>query len=178
MRKINLFLVRTLMVLSLIFAIGCSKDDESGDNGSKTVPDPEGTKSMFLQNPDYYYNYQGIKINTYVFLFFNDDAFIYVSTDLRNIHCGNSHGGYWYYGYISPSITNDKPNIEIADIGLVNGLGNITKKPTSGWSSQAALVQGNGYVVRIGDAGSYTYVRIYVVSEKYDGAQVKYQYPF
>lgn len=57
---------------------------------------------------------------------------------------------------------------EIVDIGKVNGLGDVTSKPNSGWSSIAAIQLGHGYVVRYkksddmtNAALSYSYARFY-----------------
>ena len=53
MRKNVLILVKTVLVLSLAFATGCSKDDGGGgNNGGKTVPDPEGTIAATISKSD------------------------------------------------------------------------------------------------------------------------------
>ncbi len=79
---------------------------------------------------------------------------------------------------------------EIAGIGKVAGLGNITQIPTSGWKRNAAVTKGEGYVVKFEyydyDSESVTQIfgRIYVSGYLESalgtiiGAQIKYQCPF
>ena len=73
----------------------------------------------------------------------------------------------------------------ICDMGAMKGLGNITKIPQTGYTSDNTTVAcqvGHGYVVVLGPA--YAYARLYVVSSLVNtsggimGATVKYQYPF
>lgn len=72
-----------------------------------------------------------------------------------------------------------------ACVGKVNGLGNITGIPTSGWATKVAVEPGNGYVVRhFYKYGHCYYYRLYVedyilnTSGGIIGAKVKYQTPF
>lgn len=51
---------------------------------------------------------------------------------------------------------------EIISVGEVAGLGNIQAYPTSGFSSQAACLPGNGYVIRYRNDSQVTWYRIYV----------------
>lgn len=79
---------------------------------------------------------------------------------------------------------------EIVNVGKVAGLGNITEIPASGWKSKAAVVPGEGYVLRRSSYDSYTgiteqaFARVYVVGYMESttggimGAQIKYQCPF
>lgn len=69
----------------------------------------------------------------------------------------------------------------IASLGKVNGLGNITDIPLTGWSDQMAITIGNGYVYYDGNQ----YYRIYTVNWLKDvttdgivGVELKYQSPF
>ena len=68
----------------------------------------------------------------------------------------------------------------IASVGSVNGLGNVSSVPKTGWAEEVAVIPGNGYVARI---NSLVFVRIYVIdfitstSGGIIGADVKYQYP-
>ncbi|MDR0873810.1 MAG: DUF5036 family protein [Prevotellaceae bacterium] len=154
MKKFNLFFVQTLMILSLTFVIGCSKD-----GGGDSVPDPEGTMSLSMRAFD------GRVTSTY--LYWTDSYHIGISLD-NNFRC---HSNYPY-------------KQEVVNIGRVNGLGSIKKTPSSGWTTGTAVEPGSGYVFRMNDAGGYTYARLYVVEWIIDtsggimGAKVKYQYPF
>jgi len=69
-------------------------------------------------------------------------------------------------------------NYQFVSIGEVQGLGNVTTIPRSGWSNRVAVIQGHGYVVKCGNNG---YFRIYVVREILDmtqrgviGAEIRY----
>ncbi len=66
----------------------------------------------------------------------------------------------------------------IATVGAVNGLGNITTKPTSGWvgSGQMLPEKGYGYVIKLADG---TYCRLFVMEKvSTNNFKIKYQYPF
>ena len=71
---------------------------------------------------------------------------------------------------------------DIASVGSVTGLGNVSTIPTTGWTDEVAVVPGNGYVAYL--ANRDMFVRIYVIdyisstSGGIMGADVKYQYPF
>ena len=88
---------------------------------------------------------------------------------------------------------------KFATFGKVNGLGNVTSIPTSGWATQVALATGNGYIgtsfmgeptthnsawqwFNCDQTASVTFVRLYVVdwitSNSYIiGAKIQYQSP-
>ncbi|MBQ7211130.1 MAG: DUF5036 family protein, partial [Muribaculaceae bacterium] len=71
---------------------------------------------------------------------------------------------------------------DIASVGSVTGLGNVSTIPTTGWTDEVAVVPGNGYVAYLDNRDMF--VRIYVIdyisstSGGIMGADVKYQYPF
>jgi len=75
-------------------------------------------------------------------------------------------------------------SVEICDIGAVAGLGNIVDIPMAGWKSKAAVIQGDGYVIRWINQDERCYARVYVVDYMQStgggvmGATVKYQCPF
>lgn len=52
----------------------------------------------------------------------------------------------------------------IVSVGQVSGLSKVNNFPSSGWSRQALVKKGNGYVIR-GKAkdGTYRYARVYVI---------------
>ncbi len=67
-------------------------------------------------------------------------------------------------------------------LGEVKGLGNVSTIPLKGWSSQVAVIPGNGYVAY--NPSNSTFYRIYVVQEIVSttggiiGAEIKYQKAF
>lgn len=81
---------------------------------------------------------------------------------------------------------------EVANMGKVDGLGSITTKPSSGWSTTAAVEIGSGYVIRYKasrdhttNALPYKYARFYVVdwvksslTDGVIGAKMKYETSF
>ena len=155
MKKINLFFVQTLMVLSLIFAVGCNKNnDDNGDNGGKTVPDPQGTVLVSMRNANN--GTTGVYPDGY-----DPSDFFYIDGG-DNFVSGNYR---WVF----------------ANVGKVNGLGDVKAISTSGWAQQVAVIPGYGYV---GKHYPNNYIRIYVVdyiestSGGIIGAIVKYQSPF
>ena len=84
---------------------------------------------------------------------------------------------------------------EVVSMGKVSGLGSITTKPSSGWSTTAAVEKGHGYVIRYKASSNinsmtiqYKYARFYVVdwvtsssvltSGGVIGAKMKYETSF
>lgn len=92
--------------------------------------------------------------------------------------------------YISADNNFHGYNFMIADIGSVNGLGNVSYIPMTGWASKVAVVPGHGYVAaeatwQYGGTYNVKYYRLYVTeyiiaagSNGIIGADVKYQKPF
>ena len=173
MRKSVLFFVKMVLVLSLVVAVGCGKDEGDDksknpeNNAEKPVSDPEGTITIKVRNESN--GCTGVYPDGCV----ND--YFYISTS-------NNFYGRSYYTF--------------ANIGKVSGLGNVTKIPNSGYAREVAVEPGCGYVAKC-EWGSYywngisvpaktTYVRIYVVgwttaagsSGGIIGAEIKYQSPF
>lgn len=101
-----------------------------------------------------------------------------ITVSLLNKASGNTYlDGTFYI-----DAANNFVDGQFASVGAVNGLGNVTKIPTKGWSNQVAVVPGNGYVAY--DYGQNIFYRIYVESYNLNslneiiGANVKYQKPF
>ena len=159
--------MKTILVLGLVFATGCGKDeDESknngnnlGNNSEKIVSDPEGTITIAVRN------YDG---KTW--------------TSVRPDGCDNDAIGIGmdnnFFGY-------SRDYWDFATFGKVSGLGNVNKIPTSGWANAVAVTLGTGYVARYQGGNKTTYVRIYVIdyilsatSGGVIGANIKYQSPF
>ena len=69
---------------------------------------------------------------------------------------------------------------QLIEIGKVAGLGNIVKIPENGWKDKAAVIVGNGYVLK---SGNTRFARLFVESEMISttggvmGYTVKYQCP-
>ena len=101
-----------------------------------------------------------------------------ITVSLLNKASGNTYlDGTFYI-----DAANNFVSGQFASVGAVNGLGNVTKIPTKGWSNQVAVVPGNGYVAY--DYDQNIFYRIYVESYNLNtlneiiGANVKYQKPF
>ena len=167
MRKSVLFLMKTLLVLSmLVFATGCPdpKDEDVGNNSGnsteKTVPDPEGTITVSMANSGSKSKQQ---VRGYGLVVDDDPA------DVCWIAINSDNNFVTQY-------------CQVANVGKVSGLGSITKIPNSGYSGFMSVEPQHGYVVRADTDGSYT--RLYVVewtkntSGGITGAKVKYQRPF
>jgi len=202
MRKGVLFFVKTVLVLALVFAVGCGKNDNdegknsgnntennsgnnSGNDTKYVVPAPEGTIMANLSE------------NTGISILLNT----------------NQYGDRRREGYIKWTKPDNfylavgwaYMNVSICDVGSISGLGNITKIPLSGFTTPIAIVdvgvaceRGHGYVIKFEDhyedvygvngdfyiINKEVYVRLYVVEKIIStsggimGAKVKYQYPF
>ena len=161
MRKSVLFFVKTLLVLGLVFATGCSKDEDNGGGGNNgggnggTVSDPAGTITVKVRNSD------------------NGNTMVTPESCIGYFGISLSNNFYGIYA-----------NWSFARVGNVSGLGNITEIPNSGFAGQIAVEPGCGYVAKNESGGKVTYVRIYVVgwteanTGGIIGAEIKYQSPF
>jgi len=168
MKKTYLFLVQALLALSLIFAIGCSKDDPSTDpekpivtDPGTPVADPTGTITANIST--------GTSIDIP-----NNGNIRWTGPDNFNL-----------YVYNNPYL------VSICDMGTMQGLGNITNIPQTGFTvptssnTTVACEEGHGYVIKFERQGSASlYVRLYDVESIIStsggvmGAKVKYQFPF
>ena len=146
-----------LLATSMFFVAGC-EDKNDPDKPSNSVPDPEGTIQVTVRST--YPGYMGNSVCP------NDCYGCFFITSSNNFSCA-------LYG-----------NWKFASVGKVNGLGNVTKIPASGWANQVAIVPGHGYVGASSYEGRTDYVRIYVIdwiistSGGIIGAEIKYQSPF
>lgn len=75
--------------------------------------------------------------------------------------------------------------VEFASVGKVNGLGQITTVPTTGWSKSIVVTPGTGYVARMMRSNSYgssysgKFTRLFVAEQSVALiTTVKYQTPF
>ena len=173
-----------LLMTIAMFVLSCNpKKDTLETKVTAPVPDPAGTVSTNLDGtsslilwdksvlggtrPLYYKIYLGMNVPAVT-----DQIFLNVS-----------YGGSYSDNYMLQG--------ETTDIGEVHGLGNVTEKPTTGFTFNAALAKGHGYIIRykgdINYANStlpYSYGRFYVVDYQLDvfgeiqGVTIKYQGPF
>jgi hypothetical protein len=169
MKKKLKFMASMLLIAAFAaVAVSCSKDDDP-DNPSNAVPDPMGTITANITDNEV------TRINIVV----NNTSYGHIrwySPD--NFYL---YGGYYY----------DGSSISICNLGAMQGLGNITAIPSSGFTvptsenRTVACEAGHGYVVKFeGKTMGTVYVRLYVVEPIVStlggimGAKVKYQYPF
>lgn len=181
MKKVFTFPVFAIILIA--FLSSCEKDD--------TVPDPAGAITISInytvnpmsivlfqdidEAPDQGWPYVQIKVGIRnASMNFEFDA---IQSD--NINIGHPYNIHYGVGG------------EIANVGNVNGLGEVTNKPSSGWTNICAVEVGQGYVVRFKHSKNYVtanlpyyYARLYVVGLLTNttggviGAKVKYQFPF
>ena len=168
MKRVYLFLIQALMALSLVVAVGCSKND-SPDEPDITPPvvdpnipvkDPEGTITA------------NISTSTQI--------------DVPNFGTIKWTGPDNFYLICKA----DNYRVSISNMGTMQGLGNITGIPQAGYTTPAnsnttvACEGGKGYVVKFDNGSSVLYVRLYVVESIIStsggvmGAKVTYQFPF
>lgn len=137
---------------ALIFS-SCSKDDDAeNDNGGvvinpdKNIPDPKGTVTLNIM--------------------IGDDENKRV--DINGFGTIQINSAYNFVGY--------DYNYSFVSLGKLKGLGNVTAIPQDGWNRSVAVNPGEGYVARLVSgyyddyvsgsyAYTYTYARLYVVSE-------------
>lgn len=131
----------------------CSKDDDAeNDNGGvvinpdKNIPDPKGTVTLNIM--------------------IGDDENKRV--DINGFGTIQINSAYNFVGY--------DYNYSFVSLGKLKGLGNVTAIPQDGWNRSVAVNPGEGYVARLVSgyyddyvsgsyAYTYTYARLYVVSE-------------
>ena len=170
MKRFNLFFMSCLLATSVFFVAGCD-EGPSGigtnqgeptypDDPPTPTPDPEGTITVSVRNAS--------NGNTSVPLYSGEFVHGGVSFGIdngNNFHSGSA----WRF----------------ASVGQVQGLGNVTKIPNSGWSQKCTVIPGYGYLAVCAYFNRMTFVRIYVDREIIGagsggviGYVIKYQYPF
>jgi hypothetical protein len=174
----------TFLILGIILLGGCKKE---------TTPDPSGTNTMTLN----YTVSDGWAIPLYKGI---DQAGTVARCPYVKISCGiydaDLNFVFWAKQGTDLSFADWCGNIvggggEMVNLGYVKGLGEVTTKPTSGWSDKSAVEVGHGYVLRFKNSFDYSnpslenvYYRMYVtelLKNTYGGiigAKVKYQGPF
>lgn len=148
----NKYFFLLCIAFGALFFSSCSKDDDAeNDNGGvvinpdKNLPDPTGTVTLNIM--------------------IGDDENKRV--DINGFGTIQINSAYNFVGY--------DYNYSFVSLGKMKGLGNVTAIPQDGWNRSVAVNPGDGYVARrvengyYDDSGSYaytyTYARLYVVSE-------------
>lgn len=149
----NNYLFLLCVAFGALFFSSCSKDDDAeNDNGGvvinpdKNIPDPKGTVTLNIM--------------------IGDDENKRV--DINGFGTIQINSAYNFVGYDS--------NYSFVSLGKLKGLGNVTAIPQDGWNRSVAVNPGEGYVARLVSgyyddyvsgsyAYTYTYARLYVVSE-------------
>lgn len=144
----------------------CKKDAATATTGGGSNPfnptnceDPEGTITANLRN--------------------DSGSIILLDAELKINTANNFYGtGYGTNSYANYTMT-------FVNVGEVEGLGCVNTVPQSGWSNQAAVIPGNGYVIKVKyqywDVETIGYARLYVVryiksvSNEILGAELKYE---
>lgn len=144
----------TAAVLLCLGFTACGDSDDADETPVVRTTDPEGTVVVNFQKGS--------------------------SSDEQSIGYGNIYID--YAGNFSPGNNPYYRSISFSSVGIVNGLSDVKTIPSNGWSSNIAVTEGAGYIVRIGEFGEYInhiyYARLYVVSVSPTGITVKYQSPF
>lgn len=186
--KNNPLLNLLIIVIFLFSVLGCAKDPES-------IPtaDPNGTITINI-------NSTADEYPASIYYDMADFGPVANRSDIRYAvlfgmkKATTNFSFYTYYnnppgtgGFVQ--LLGDN-NCWIADVGKKGGLGDVIEKPTSGWTKSAAVIPGNGYVIRIKKSGElnstmpYYYGRVYVkqfinsTSGGIIGATIKYQFDF
>lgn len=149
----NNYLFLLCVAFGALFFSSCSKDDDAeNDNGGvvinpdKNIPDPKGTVTLNIM--------------------IGDDENKRV--DINGFGTIQINSAYNFVGY--------DYNYSFVSLGKLKGLGNVTAIPQDGWNRSVAVNPGEGYVARLVSgyyddyvsgsyAYTYTYARLYVVSE-------------
>jgi hypothetical protein len=167
-----------MMIAAAAIAVsGCSKDDDP-DNPSNAVPDPVGTITANISESS------STEISIVVNNVSYNGSIRWYPPDNFHLHASFTFNG--------PNGNRYNGNVSICNLGAMQGLGNITAIPSSGFTVPSvenrtvACEAGHGYVVKFVDVenDNIIYVRLYVVEPIVStlggimGAKVKYQYPF
>ena len=172
-----------LLATNILFYTGCKEDKDPNDGNRTTIIDPDDNSTP-SDNPNVSVSDPEGTIQVTMRNANNGTTHVLPDNCYDNFYIGGDDNFYGTQRYGT--------NFKFATVGKVNGLGNITKIPTSGWANPIAIVPGYGYVGASYDADSdfpskargVTYVRIYVIdwvvstSGGIIGAEVKYQSPF
>jgi len=175
-----------LLIVSLLFSVGCSKndDDSSSDKNKNDVPNNNQDKTENVPDPPGTIT-SNIAVGSGIRLQVSDGE-VCMGSNICIV------------SWAKPDNISTETNCtgylaSICSVGHVKGLGSITNIPTLGYTAPANRVSqelscevGYGYVVKI-ECSCYlppAYARMYVVEKIIStsggvmGAKVKYQYPF
>ena len=179
MKKINVaIMVGTMLTIMVAFMSSCSKE---------TTPDPPGTITTNLVSNVILYD--GPMTTPYSTIY-QTYGYVQMIVGMNPSTLNTSFQekiGTDGVGYTNWTVLSN--DISAANIGAVGGLGDVTQKPTSGYTVSSILEVGHGYVVRYKKSynssdQNYFYARFYVsewiisTSGGIIGAKVNMQYPF
>jgi hypothetical protein len=174
MKRFNFFLVSCFLATSMCLMVGCDDNDDPNDPNN-AVPDPPGTITANISDIS--------KIESETMM---EAVAIMIKSS------NNTIGAIAWYPPDNFLLAGNYYDVSICNLGVMSGLGNITKIPTSGFTipsrqnASVACEAGHGYVVKMAkeDGSDSVYLRLYVVEPIVNtaggimGAKVKYQYPF
>lgn len=156
------FPIFLFVIFASILFLSCTKEDDA-------VPaDPSGTVTTTMSNASNVIIYEGPALD--VISYYSSYKYVQLRFDLDYSTLNTVIDA--CPGTSSTSFISDyiRDGAEIADIGEVKGLGAVTQKPTSGYTAQATIIAGHGYVIRykhafyLSTTGDYYYSRFYVVN--------------
>ena len=170
----NLLTFMMVAMLSVSF-VSCGGDNDDQGNPTQqtgSIADPEGTTEIYLNSgtDPYYYSSKHTSIKL---------GGAGLSEYLLALDNSNNLA-IWLHRHK----TEQKM---IVSVGKVNGLGNVTTVPSSGWSPQTVARQGYGYIVHFNPENDFNneykeeYIRLFVEECTFDssgnimGIYIKYQ---
>jgi hypothetical protein len=173
-----------LVIAIIAIAFSCTKTEDN-------VPDPAGTITTNLNS--WYMLYEGTASVPYTTQYASyPNIQRILGMDLPSLTTSfqvKLDEGLPNSGYFNWDVESTEGS-EAVNMGKVNGLGNVTTKPTSGYTKSCSLQEGHGYVVRYKKSYNtpsdinYYYARFYIVdwvlntSGGIIGANITLQNPF
>lgn len=155
--------------------ISCGGDDKEEtinnleQSSYNITPDPEGTIVMNM-NAGASDNFYDIGLGAKIAI---DAAHNWKTEHIEGYESVSGPYGYsrsWDY------------HVDVTSVGIVNGLGNITSIPSTGWAESMAVMTGAGYIMKDMDGTTFrgTYSRIYVekISDDAQFFTIRYQTPY
>ena len=136
MRKLSTWFLVRLLILSLVTCLSCQEDTTL----KNVCADPLGAEDIKLKNNDLLCYKEGY--SACFIMQFTTTSQVIQAVDYTSVYPGTMIG-------------------MIVDLGAVNCLGEVTSKPTSGFSFGVNAIEKHGYVVKLPDD---TYGRLFVDS--------------
>ncbi|MEI6124529.1 MAG: hypothetical protein WCQ95_12965 [Bacteroidota bacterium] len=155
-----------ILTFSVILISSCKKKET--EDPPVIVADPVGTITTTMTNFSNVIIYEGPAENTNCEGYNYSHVQLRIGLDYNSLltvidACPSTNGGLSYQTWYI------RDGAEVADVGVVTGLGSVTQKPTSGYTAEATMQVAHGYVIRFKKAFhlsspglSYFYSRFYV----------------